>query len=254
MSEYVELLTFEGEIEEKDILKKALEYCADKLENNRQEIVEQNYIFLPGLCEMMETYEKNGEVGCFDMSRADKFALERLFSFKFIYWKHLRLLAVVGNQHDKTLLKLSPIIFQNNSDQDAAYESWDGIILDTPRRSHLKELREKIIAGELDDKIIKKYTEIHGEEFCPSDIDYYRKTYLYDQIESELCIHSWLYGSIDEFDGNIISFSLSDFRVRDKLIYIIRDAIICINKYCAEMIPSRKEKANETDNTSKKEA
>lgn len=256
MSEYIELLAFKSEIEEKDVLANAMKYCHDKLMNHRNDVIKKSLIFCPGFDMLMKTYEKNGEICIWDINSAMKASLMNMFSFKFIYWRHLKLLAVVGNQHDATSLDLFPLIFQNSSDQDEEYSTWDCLLTDEPSRRTLKELREKIQSGQMDDVIkedIRKRDYIDDElDYETLDMEYYRKEYLYKHIEDELDIHSCLYS---HFSDDIVAFNMSDAALYDQSIHIITDAAVEITKYYADLCPDRKEKANETNgDTDKKES
>ena len=232
MSEYIELLAFKGETEEKDVLANAMKYCHDKLMNHRNDVIKKSLIFCPGFDMLMKTYEENGEICIWDINSAMRASLMNMFSFKFIYWRHLKLLAVVGNQYDATSLDLFPLIFQNSSDQDEEYSTWDCLLTDEPSRRILRELREKIQSGQMDDAI-------------KEDI---RKR---DYIDDELDIHSCLYSN---FSDDIIAFNMSDAALHDQSVHIINDAAAEITKYYADLCPDRKEKANETNgDTDKKE-
>ena len=140
----------------------------------------------------VDTYRNNGAVDLTDMTRHDKRVLESLFSSTFIYWKRYQMLAVLGNRKGKTAFAVSPIVFQNSVDRNEDYEVWDAIIgqneyLHNDSRKELKELRDRIIAGEEDENIHNSYDDDKFDEdedpFISNvmdGIDYYRKEFLYD--------------------------------------------------------------------------
>ena len=229
MSEYVEFLVFKGEVEETLVLNTALKFCKDQLDFHIATRVNNMFAYLPGTENLFNIYKEKGEIRLWDISRDDQLLLEQIFTYRFVYWKHLKLLAVLGNQSDNTNFDVGPIVFQNGSDQDYEYSEWDPIITDDPSRKALKELREKVSNGDLDDAVREKYD--YGEENF--DMIYYRKSYLYTCIEKELQIRAWLYNKTDD---DIISFNMSDIRVRDMSAKILCELVKCFNEYFTQLL------------------
>lgn len=228
MSEYVEWLMFKGEVEETLVLNTALKFCKDQVDHHIATRVNNMFAYLPGTENLFNIYKEKGKVRLWDISRHELIMLEQIFTYRFVYWKHLKLLAVLGNQSDKTNFDVGPIVFQNGSDQDYEYSEWDTIITDDPSRKALKELRDKVSNGDLDDVVRKKY-DYDEEDFS---LDYCRKSYLYAYIEKELQIRAWLYNKTDD---DIISFNMSDIRVRDMSAKTLCELVKCFNEYFAKL-------------------
>ena len=125
---------------------------------------------------------------------ADRFWLNQLFSFRFVYWAQYGVLGCCINDesNEKASFPLS-VYFQNSCDQDYEFSTWED--------GNIPFFMDKIAKAKAADS--EKVIAAHGcGEDCPED--YCRRAFLYDSIFSDLQLNNWLYGT----EGNFERFSL----------------------------------------------
>ncbi|MDF2881293.1 MAG: hypothetical protein K0R54_1850 [Clostridiaceae bacterium] len=128
--------------------------------------------------------------------KLDKMWLYQLFNISFIYWEEKEILAVSGTvfpMSAKGMFK-TWVSFQNSSDSDYDYNTWNGIDYFENIVNMVMELSSKQL-------IIKNHTLDEVE----ADIDYYKKVYVSETIYKELDLDNWLYGKEGKFKRIIIN-------------------------------------------------
>lgn len=156
---------------------------------NRLDILRNNRFAIPS----QQTKRKN---------EADFYWLYSVMQGNMVYWDKYKLLGILGYNLD-FLNELFPvhITFQNSTDQDYEYSEWgSGIPLFDELRKKAKVLTPT--------EIIEAQLERYGnEEYCVEEeslngnIEYYRKSELYNMIYNFLCLDQFLYDNpCDEFE------------------------------------------------------
>lgn len=149
--------------------------------------------------------------------------LYQLFNFPFVYWKQYNLLALRGYFYGTEVEKLfkKHVCFQNSTDQDYDYDVWSGIV-----DFDIAIWKAKSTSN---DELIKKYKEEFGDDEEPEDIEYYRRTYLYDMIYKSLDLDNWLYGADGKFERITIN-GIPNIETQIKLYSELIDIINRVSK------------------------
>lgn len=188
MSYHIDLSVFKGIVEEKDIMPKALSFCNEMLENSYNEIKE-NLIHVPSYDDLAFS----DGLPPYRLKKADILFLENLFVYKFIYWKKYKLLAVA---HDTTNDAMQYIVFQNSTDQDENYETWQVLYEpDDPCRTIFKTLIDDTISGKNANAITEYY---QNDPDVDPENEYFKQTYVCKQIENKLKIVKYLYDNVPD--------------------------------------------------------
>ena len=221
MSYCIDISIFKGVIEEKDILAKALAFCKNQYEKHMAETVREHLIYLPEFREYKE------DVTIFDIKRGDREYLQNIFNYKFIYWKRFKLLGIIGRYEKTNPDTMVDICFQNSSDQDYDYETWNVLLDDDASRQEIKQLIEDTKAGNKTQTIIDYFKHRWGDDDeVDAEKDYYRKWYVYARIEDMLDVSGYLY---DNSNLNIISFVLGHAQV-DK-VAVLKETVCAIQEF-----------------------
>lgn len=201
MSHYISISIFKDIIEENDILNKALSFCNKMIKNADKEIRE-NLTYFPNYDDLMF----DDTITPFRLKRSDTLFIENIFTYKFIYWKDYKLLGVIHDLNDNEMHQL---VFQNSCDQDADFEEWYPLHApNDPCRDIFKQIVIDTIYDKNTDNILKYWQEQYGDtDIDPTD-DYYKKTYVYNQIENALNIIEYLYDNISDND-NMLTFRMA---------------------------------------------
>lgn len=236
MSYYIELSVYKGLVEEKDALSIAHEFCKNQYQNHIHDTVKDHLIYMP----CYDTMHENMNI--WDLSRATCLYLKNIFTYKFIYWKEYKLLGIVG-RYSKTDENFQEIVFQNSTDKNQDYEYWAPLL-------PLKPIIDKVRNGSIDD-IVRQYF-IDNRSYIPEEIDealkkdadYYRKTYVHEQLEEKLRIQNILY---DHECEDVTTFlfgyaSVNNVAVREETIAVINEWFAELNKYTNEHTPPASEK------------
>lgn len=175
-----------------------VEKCMEK--KNARKFIEDNTIYIPSIrYSHVEKANNMAEV-------ADRYWLETLFKFRFLYWPKYRLLGLVGsNRIDDPAFPMS-IYFQNSTDQNYDFQEWlEGKIL------FFKEYVERIqnipFVRLMD--TCRDYLDEDTDLSNPEIELYMRQSLLYNRIFSALELKSWLYADGSEKDVSYIQFALS---------------------------------------------
>lgn len=144
---------------------------------------------------------------------ADEWFLVNLFSLRFVWWEDKKLL---GLNNDSDFLKSffdTEVYFQNSCDQDYEYDGWDDKI------DFFKETKRKI--QERTKEELLKCSTYFNESDLEDDLEYCKRTILYDMIFSELDLNAWMYDSdetvFERFSLCAIDSSEKRFKARDLL-------------------------------------
>lgn len=143
-----------------------------------------------------ELLESNlGAIPVKDINNPYPYWLYGLYNFKFVYFKDANILGLIGDYRIKEVSDMfdTQFYFQNSCDQDYDYELWDDKIF------VFKELKAKIqslsdvelVNVMINDKLT--YYDENDREYITNDIDYYRKTYLYEVITNKLGVIDFIY-------------------------------------------------------------
>ena len=172
--------------------------CMEK--ENARKFIEDNTIYIPSIrYSHIEEATNMAEV-------ADRYWLETLFKFRFLYWPKYRLLGLVGsNRIDDPAFPMS-IYFQNSTDQNYDFQEWlEGNI---PFFKEHVETITNMPQSKLFD-ICKDYLDEDTDLSNPEIELYMRQSLLYQRIFSALELQSWLYADDSKKDVPYIQFALN---------------------------------------------
>lgn len=182
MNDADEVITFVGQI-----MKLARE--------NAKEMIESGRYYRPSnrCCDFNVKTSKEKEMDVYFKRELDKRWLYSLFNFHFVYWKDFHLLGLSGYSFCKDIDGLFDchVTFQNGTDQDYEYETWNDKI------SIFKQIKESVATLTVDD-ILSAYEagkkDWHTKEEIEKSFEYHAKSYLYELIyDKTLDLDSWLY-------------------------------------------------------------
>lgn len=137
--------------------------------NNKQEldaVIKSNELFIPSA-----RYPANTDREKDLLKMADRHFVYRLFTFKFVWFPHAKLLGMIGSYNkSETVTKYFPhsVYFQNSCDQDYEREFWLGI----PFFENIYDEKQALS----DDILI-----LMGYD-ASDDFNYIRRTLAYDEI------------------------------------------------------------------------
>lgn len=167
--------------------------------NQAKKVIQENIYYFPSI-------QRGGNS---EYKLADEWFLVKLFSLNFVWWEDKKLL---GLSNDSNLFKPffdTSFYFQNSTDQDYALSEWDETIC------VFKKMKTKVQKATEDElfEIGKEYNDWFTLEDIQEDVEYYRKTLLYDIIYNELRLNSWLY---DKEDKEFEQFTLCGINSMEK--------------------------------------
>lgn len=184
MSYSLDILFFNEPVSKDECIEKADNFCKEMLEQSFKEEIQASIPWIPSVRDgRLDTKTVNDPD--FSLNETDKYFIQLLFRYKFVYWEKYKLLGVI-HIPVKTgpASNFSHIYFQNSCDTDYEYETWD--CLKDPCR---QELTDIIDAVKNDDS--NKY----GED------EYQKKSYLYDKMTELLDIQKILWEDCDKYDS-----------------------------------------------------
>lgn len=125
-------------------------------------------------------------------------ALYVTFTFRFVYFPKHKILGLVGEFDD---FSATSVYFQNSTDQDYDYEEWNGISLFEKLAKEVKQFSP--------DQIVRFFPELPDAEIR-ENLEYWRRTCLYQMIYEGLHLNKWLYRDYKENaqDDTFITFDL----------------------------------------------
>ena len=144
---------------------------------------------------------------------ADRYWLENLFKFRFLYWPKYQLLGLVGsNRIDDPAFPMS-MYFQNSTDQNYDFQEWlEGKI---PFFKEYVARIQNIPFVRLMDTC-RDYWDEDTDLSNPEIELYMRQSLLYQRIFSALELQSWLYADDSKKDVPYIQFTLSGIQDMDE--------------------------------------
>jgi hypothetical protein len=115
----------------------------------------------------------------------DEYWLDSAFTLRYVYWKDENLLGLCGCRFPKKVEELfdTNIYFQNSIDQNYDFDLWSDKIKIFKRLK--EEYKEKS-----PDQLLDDFTEMDD---ILNDVDYFRKSKLYEAVFKELALDDWLY-------------------------------------------------------------
>ena len=166
-----------------------------------KEIAEKKFSFSPFAD---KCYKMNGELAQMTnelRSATRDWAAGKVFRYRYFYDAELQLLGVYGVPYCIEHLFDCTVCFQNSCDQDYDYEEWNGVAYFETVASKWK--------NKADEEVLKAFKEKRNEEWneehC-SSLEYYRKTFVYEEIwekfentlfDDDSVIYLSLFGSYD---------------------------------------------------------
>ena len=181
------------------------------LYKNMEEYILDNKYSIPSISSLL-----NNEMIEIALEETNKYWLFQLFSLNFTYWEEYKLLGLLGWNYSSSIKNLydAQIYFQNSCDQDYEYEEWGTNI------NLFNEIVAEIKNGNNLDTLIKicfpyGYDEYDLEEL-KDDIDYYKKTAIYNLIFDKLHLNDWMYHREDDNDKYFTHFSLQALDCMEK--------------------------------------
>lgn len=132
---------------------------------------------------------------------ADRYWLEALFTFRFLYWEEHKLLGIVMMPSESASEKWPlSVYFQNSCDHDYPFSEWkEGNI---PFFVNTVAKAENYTTEEIRAKV--------DYEIEDDDIEYFRRSTCYDDIFETLAFDSWLYNH--DTDVPFVTFALQGIR------------------------------------------
>lgn len=112
--------------------------------------------------------------------------------FKFIYWKEQKMLGLASLNYSWKYSNINfvrYVEFQNSTDNDYNLKTWENL---SPNINSIVEHFKKMSNEELIKQFEEKYDSSYDKK-DNADLEYYRKTFIYDAIEKKLDIMNYLY-------------------------------------------------------------
>lgn len=164
----------------------ALEYTHSQMtEKNIRKTISDNRYYIPSVCTgyIADEESKNRRADVL-ADTADRYWLEALFTFRFLYWEEHKLLGIVmmppENASERWPLS---VYFQNSCDQDYPLSDWkEGNI---PFFANAAAKAENYTAEEIRTKF--------DYEIEDENLEYYRRNTCYNDIFEALALEPWLY-------------------------------------------------------------
>ena len=177
----------------------ALEYTQSQMtEKNVRKAIGDNRYYIPsvrtGYIADAESKTRRADVLA---NTADRYWLEALFTFRFLYWEEHKLLGIVMMPSESVSEKWPlSVYFQNSCDHDYPFSEWkEGNIpffVDTVAKA------ENYTAEEIRAKV--------DYEIEDDNLEYFRRSTCYDDIFETLAFDSWLYNH--DTDVPFVTFAL----------------------------------------------
>lgn len=192
-----------------------------------KEIAYDEYGYCPFIREHLTIPENLGDITIEERRTAQAWAHE-LFKFKYFYNAEMKLLGVFGVPYAIQYLFDGTVHFQNSCDQDYSREDYKGIAefeeifarWMTMSWSEFDKEYAKRKGESFDSFIEKEYPEYGNNEMkIAKKMDYYRRSFCYEEIWSHLENHMW-------HDEDNIFFSVYGGYEKQE--------IMCFIKYCHE--------------------
>ena len=182
-----------------EAMKIALEYTQSQItEKNVKKTIKDNRYYIPsvrtGYIADAESKTRRADVLA---DTADRYWLEALFTFRFLYWEKHKLLGIIMMPSESAGEKWPlSVYFQNSCDQDYPLSDWkEGNI---PFFANAAKKAENYTAEEIRAKV--------DYEIEDENLEYYRRSTCYNDIFEELALEPWLYNHYT--DVPFVTFAL----------------------------------------------
>lgn len=177
----------------------ALEYTQSQMtEKNIRKTIRDNLYYIPSVRTgyIADEESKNRRADTL-ADTADRYWLEALFTFRFMYWEEHKLLGIVIMPPESASEKWPlSIYFQNSCDQDYPLSDWkEGNI---PFFANAAVKAENYTAEEIRAKF--------DYEIEDENLEYYRRNTCYNDIFEALALEPWLYNHCT--DVPFVTFAL----------------------------------------------
>lgn len=163
----------------------ALEYTQSQMtEKNIRKTIRDNLYYIPSVrTEYIADEESKNRRADTLADTADRYWLEALFAFRFLYWEEYKLLGIVMMPPESASEKWPlSVYFQSSCDQDYPLSDWkEGNI---PFFANAAAKAENYKAKEIRAKF--------DYEIEDEDLEYYRRNTCYNDIFEALALESWL--------------------------------------------------------------
>lgn len=139
------------------------------------------------------------------------------FEVRSVYWPEHRLLGILGGNYGHVMDMSSPVMFQNGTDQDYSLEYWPKL-----------DVFQDIIAQVRTIPDAEVLRELWGEDAAElsDDVEYARRSLIYDRVFDALDLDNWLYGR----NGRFERMCMSGIETREKEHEIYESAIVLSKK------------------------
>ena len=176
--------------------------------NNSKEIIKENIWYVPSLRIGNIFFSEDKELYTKCWAEADKNWLYSLFVINFVYWEDKNLLGICGCIPNVVKRELNTIYFQNSTDQDYDYNEWRGLSCFQSDIEKIKNMNRY--------EVLEYYNK-NGDNYSENDLldlDYHKKSLVYDMVFRKLDLYNWLYGK----SGKFKRFSMSSITSQECLI------------------------------------
>jgi hypothetical protein len=186
-----------------EAMKIALEYTQSQMtEKNVKKTIKDNRYYIPSVrTGYIADAESKTRMADVLADTADRYWLEALFTFRFLYWEEHKLLGIVMMPSESASEKWPlSVYFQNSCDHDYPFSEWkEGNI---PFFVNAVAKAENYTTEEIRAKV--------DYEIEDDDIEYFRRSTCYDDIFETLAFDSWLYNH--DTDVPFVTFALQGIR------------------------------------------
>lgn len=159
----------------------------DKLIDNIENIAKDNYIYAPFVRYQSKPYTKLENYSDIECNNS---WVKQVFTYRYFYLKQYNLLGIYGLPSSVQNLFDDTIFFQNSTDQDYSFDTWDKVELFKRVAEKWKTCADEYVVRTLDLDVDKK-----------KDINYFRRSSCYSEIWNKYISHT-LYN-----DDSVIYFS-----------------------------------------------
>lgn len=199
MSYYLNLSFCKRLIDDSNIYEE-LRRIASLQKNNVDEVVKSIIGYLPNY---MSSLIANKKLNMLDfITPENQYMLIDAFTVKFLYWKKFKLLAIVGPIDDDNYYNVE---FYNNTDQDVELSTWSCLQVEADCRKLFNDIIQSTVNETNLADVLKEY-----EDFEEADLEYKKRSYVYNQIEQLLEIKRYLYDSDADVDVFLFGPNLTD--------------------------------------------
>ena len=149
-----------------------------------KEIAEDNYLWVPYIRHHADIPENFKDVSRDWRTEAEFWAFRSIFSFRYFYDKELKLLGMYSVPDSIQDMFDGTVYFQNSCDQNYNKKDWKGIpsfeaIFDKWQQCPVEDVEAKYNTEHSFTSMREEYSD---EEHFDAAIEYYRKTYCYEEI------------------------------------------------------------------------